>query len=209
MVPIRTAIYGGTFNPIHNAHVRLLSELARRLSFDRVLLIPSSVPPHKICDEMASGEDRLIMCKEAAKEFPFKVEVSDMELLREGKSYTSDTLLALREQYPEDEFYFLMGEDMFLTVDRWHCPEIIFREAVLCAVPRSAEGVSKMEACAEKYRKAGAKCLIENVEFVDISSTQIRKLRREGNPVESLVPKGVWRYMDEKGLYLGENDENT
>ena len=209
MVPIRTAIYGGTFNPIHNAHVRLLSELARRLSFDRVLLIPASVPPHKVCRDMASGEDRLSMCKEAAKEFSFNVEVSDMELLRKGKSYTSDTLLALREKYSEDEFYFLMGEDMFLTVDRWHCPEIIFREAVLCAVPRSEEGLPQMKACAEKYRKSGARCLIENVEFLDISSTQIRDLCKERKSIDHLVPLGVKQYIEEKGLYLGENNENT
>ena len=204
MVPIRTAIYGGTFNPIHNAHIHLLRELQGRLRFDRVLLIPSNIPPHKQCREMASGEQRLLMCCLAAGELPFPVEVSDMELRRQGKSYTSDTLLQLRAAYPADIFYLLMGEDMFLTVDQWHCPSVLYREAVLCAVPRSSFGAVRLERQAEAYRRLGARCEIENVEFLNISSTQIRSRIKEGLSISDLVPEKVADYIARTGLYREE-----
>ena len=116
---MRIGIYGGTFNPIHTAHVHLVREFIKRLSLDRVILIPTGTPPHKATHQLASGADRIEMCRLAAADIAeCPVTVSDIEVLRTGKSYTADTMTELKAQYPDDELFLLMGEDMFCTVKR-------------------------------------------------------------------------------------------
>ena len=198
---MRTAIYGGTFNPIHNGHIHLLAQMQGILHFDRVLLIPSFVPPHKENDDMAPAALRLRMCRRAVEDLSFPAEVSDIEIRREGKSYTADTLQELRRLYPEDRFFFLMGEDMFVTVESWYRPEVIFREAALCAVPRSENGFERMKTFAAEYEKKGAVCYVEDVSVLDISSTMIRSLTAEGKPIDGLTPPRVARVIRQKGLY--------
>ena len=127
---MRIGIYGGTFNPIHAAHVHLVREFIKRLSLDRVILIPTGTPPHKATHQLASGADRIEMCRLAAADIAeCPVTVSDIEVLRTGKSYTADTMTELKAQYPDDELFLLMGEDMFCTVEKWYHPERIFRRS--------------------------------------------------------------------------------
>ena len=126
---MRIGVYGGSFNPIHAAHTALLTAFARRLLLDRLLLIPAGIPPHKAAPDLASGADRMEMCRIAAKGFTVcPVEVLDIEVRREGKSYTADTLAELKMVYSRNELFLLMGEDMFLTVEKWRQPERIFAE---------------------------------------------------------------------------------
>ena len=122
---MKTGIYGGTFNPIHNGHLHIVEEFRRGLGLDRVLLIPTRVPPHKAAPDLASAGERFAMCRLAAQGKPW-LELSDIEMRREGKSYTAETLEELSVLYPQDQFYLLMGEDMFLTLGRWYRPETIF-----------------------------------------------------------------------------------
>lgn len=118
---MRIGIYGGTFNPIHSAHVHLVREFIKRLSLNRVILIPTGTPPHKATHQLASGADRIEMCRLAAADIAeCPVTVSDIEVLRTGKSYTADTMTELKAQYPDDELFLLMGEDMFCTVEKWY-----------------------------------------------------------------------------------------
>ena len=138
---MKTGIYGGTFNPIHNGHLHIVEEFRRGLGLDRVLLIPTRVPPHKAAPDLASAQDRCAMCRLAIQEKPW-LELSDIEMRREGKSYTAETLEELSALYPQDQFYLLMGEDMFLTLDRWYRPETIFSLASVCTTPRSADGLA-------------------------------------------------------------------
>ena len=123
---MKIGIYGGTFNPIHLGHMAAAKFAAEYLELDKLLLIPAGIPPHKaMAEDTALPEQRLAMTKLAAQspELAGVAEVSDIELRREGKSYTVDTLRALREQYPEDQLYLLMGTDMFLTLQYWREPE--------------------------------------------------------------------------------------
>ena len=144
---MRTGIYGGTFNPIHRAHIHLVREFAKRLSLDRILLIPTGTPPHKAAKQLASNEDRIQMLRLAAAEVTeCPVEISEIEMRREGKSYTADTLTQLKALYPGDELFLLMGEDMFLTIDQWYQPERIFRAAVICGAPRDFDSMHKLQA---------------------------------------------------------------
>ena len=118
---MRIGIYGGTFNPIHTAHVHLVREFIKRLSLDRVILIPTGTPPHKATHQLASGADRIEMCRLAAADIAeCPVTVSDIEVLRTGKSYTADTMTELKAQYPDDELFLLMGGRHVL-----HCRKVV------------------------------------------------------------------------------------
>ena len=188
---MKTGIYGGTFNPIHRGHIHLAEEFARRLGLDRVLLIPTRVPPHKAAPDLASGKDRLAMCRLAVGE-KTNLEVSDIEMRREGKSYTAETLEELRRLYPQDEFYLLMGEDMFLTVEHWYRPETIFFLAVVCATPRSLHGMGKLQAKKDEYAsRYGARCVLEDIPYLPVSSTQVREWAAQGKDIVPLVPEAA------------------
>ena len=202
---MRTGIYGGTFNPIHTGHVRLLRDFIKRLGLEQVLLIPTGTPPHKQAHALASAQQRLDMCRlavEDIKEAP--VELCGIELMRPGKSYTADTLEELRRLYPEDTFFLLMGEDMFLTVVRWYRPEAIMGLAVLCCSPRSPDGLGTLtEKQGQLERGFGARCRVEDIPYFPASSTQVREMAARGEPLEKLVPPAVARYIEENQLYGG------
>lgn len=200
---MRTGIYGGTFNPIHNGHIHILREFIVRLELDRVLVIPTGTPPHKLARELAPAADRLAMCELAAGEITeAPVEVSDMETRREGKSYTVETLEALRTRYPEDRFFLLMGEDMFLTVDEWYRAGDILSTTTLCASPRSADGLSRLgEKAADLKARFGADCVVCPIPWVEVSSTRIREKIDEEQPLTGLVPESVAAYIKANGLY--------
>lgn len=203
---MKIGVYGGTFNPIHLGHLHILREFIRRLALEKVLLIPTGTPPHKNAPLLADAEDRLAMCRLAAREIKeAPVEVSEIEFWRKGKSYTADTLEALHALYPQDELYLLMGEDMFLTVDQWYCPETIFSLAAVCASPRSAQGFARLaEKKQELEEKFGANCFVENIPYFPASSTEIRRLIKQGEALSQLVPRSVEEYIYKHGLYKGE-----
>lgn len=205
---MRVGVYGGTFNPIHGGHVHILREFIRRLELQRALLVPTRVPPHKQAHALAGAEDRLAMCRLAAREVrEAPVEVSRIELDRPGKSYSAETLTLLKEQYPEDELFFLMGEDMFLTVDAWYRPEVICACAALCASPRSVDGLGKLMRQKEKLeREYNARCFVEDISYLPISSTEIREKVEKGKSFTGLVPESVEAYITEHGLYREQED---
>lgn len=199
---MRTGVYGGTFNPIHRGHVHILREFIKRLDLQRVLLIPDGTPPHKRAEDLAPPEDRVEMCRLAVQELDI-VEISQMELARPGKSFTSDTLTELHGLYPRDELYFLMGEDMFLTVDKWHDAPAIFRLAVLCASPRSPEGYKRLLEKEKELIGLGARCRVVDIPFLDASSTRVRELARAGRDISGLVPEEVAGYISGNRIYGG------
>ncbi len=203
---MKTGIYGGTFNPIHTGHVRLLADFIGRLGLERVLLIPTGTPPHKQAHSLASAQQRLDMCRLAVGGITAApVELCEIELHRPGKSFTADTLEELRRLYPQDEFFLLMGEDMFLTVDKWYRPEAIMAQAVLCCTPRSRDGLEKLkQKKAQLERDFSARCRVEDIPYFPASSTQVRELAQAGQPLDGLVPEAVARYISENNLYRKE-----
>lgn len=198
---MKTGIYGGTFNPIHNGHLHIVEEFRRGLGLDRVLLIPTRVPPHKAAPDLASAGERFAMCRLAAQGKPW-LELSDIEMRREGKSYTAETLEELSVLYPQDQFYLLMGEDMFLTLGRWYRPETIFSLASVCTTPRSPDGLDALRQKALEYTgQFQARCFLEHIPYLPISSTRVRQAVARGEDVSGLVPQAVAAYMKERGLY--------
>ena len=203
---MKTGIYGGTFNPIHNGHLHIVEEFRRGLGLDRGLLIPTRVPPHKAAPDLASAGERFAMCRLAAQGKPW-LELSDIEMRREGKSYTAETLEELSALYPQDQFYLLMGEDMFLTLGRWYRPETIFSLASELLTSESAyaamaHAVNALRQKALEYTgQFQARCFLEHIPYLPISSTQVRQAVARGEDVSGLVPQAVAAYMKERGLY--------
>ena len=125
---MKTGVFGGTFNPVHKGHIMLAEYCMDSVGLDRIIMIPTAVPPHKISKNLASENDRLNMCELACKGKK-NFSVSDIEIKRQGKSYTYETVTQLKEIYPDDHLYTIMGADMFLTLDRWKNPKIIFEKS--------------------------------------------------------------------------------
>ena len=196
----RIGIYGGTFNPPHIGHMRAAAHAAQTLKLDRLLLIPNGSAPHKIVADGASGAQRLEMLRLSARGMDV-AEVSDIELKREGMSYTADTVTQLRELYPEDELVLMMGTDMFLSFLTWYHPERIMRNASLAVFCRGER--NEQTAIAEQKEKLeamGAKITLVANPVTAISSTDLRRMLvfRCADPF--LCP-GVGDYIREKGLY--------
>ncbi|NLJ30233.1 MAG: nicotinate (nicotinamide) nucleotide adenylyltransferase [Clostridiales bacterium] len=197
----KTGVYGGTFNPIHNGHIHLAKQFAQQLGLDRVLLIPAFVPPHKFAPDLAPAEHRLAMCRLASP--GTLLEVSDMEIRRKGASYTCETLRELKKRNPEDELYLLMGEDMFLTVQDWCHPEVLYSLSVLCAAPRSGDGTARILEQVNRLERAGAKTAVCNIQYLPVSSTMVRGAVKKGESIAGMVPAAVAEYIRENQLYLG------
>ncbi len=196
----KIAIYGGTFNPIHNGHIHLAKQFARLLGLDKVILIPTRVPPHKQATDLAPAKDRLALCRLASSDPIF--EVSDLEIRRDGLSYTVDTLLELKQRYPESELYLITGEDMFVTISDWYRAKTIYSLATICAAPRSTAGLEPLLQYGRILEQNGAKTIIKNIDYLPISSTMVRNAVKNGESISKLVPPAVADYIVKNKLYL-------
>ena len=197
----RIGIYGGTFNPPHLGHMLAARQAVRLLRLDRLLLIPDRIAPHKVLPEgSASPEERMQMLQLAAAGIE-KAEVSDIELRREGTSFTYLTILELKQLYPEAELVLIMGTDMFLSFDKWRETKIITDHAALGVLYRGEKGEkAAIDAKKAEMEANGVKVeLIEN-EVTAISSTDLRRMLIFGC-AEPFLPEGVGAYIREKGLY--------
>lgn len=197
---MKTAIFGGSFDPIHEGHLALVRGVARQLSLDRVVLMPTGMPPHKIKSTSTGDADRLAMCRLAVENDPL-IAVSDYEIAKGGASFTVDTLTALCEKEPQTEWYLLMGADMFLTLPSWKRFDEIARRAVLCTVPRDDVSAQRLSEQAKAYEALGARCRVCDLPLKAVSSTLIRQKAAAGEPLDGLVPTAVARYIEERGLY--------
>lgn len=198
---MKTGAFGGTFNPVHKGHIMLAEYCMDSVGLDRIIMIPTAVPPHKISNNLASENDRLNMCKLACrgKENFF---VSDIEIKRQGKSYTYETLTQLKEIYPDDHLYTIMGADMFLTLDRWKNPEIIFEKSSIITIPRDEENKLELENFYNKVLKAmGASSVILPNPVMSVSSTFIRENLDNFNLISNMLDKGVYDYIIKNNLY--------
>ena len=197
-------IYGGTFDPPHWGHFTAARAAMEQLGLDKLVLIPDRVPPHKALPEgSASPEQRLEMATLAAAELGKRAEVSDRELRRSGPSYTSDTLAELREEYPEDTLWLLMGSDMFLSLQTWHAPEEIMALARIAPFSREAEDESAAFAAQQSRleRAYGAQIqIVQNPEVRELSSTEVRAALAAGRGSD-LLPPAVYGYVLREHLY--------
>jgi nicotinate-nucleotide adenylyltransferase len=215
-------LFGGTFNPIHLGHLRAAQEVKEGFGLARVYFIPSAIPPHKGSSDLAKAQDRYQMLAEAIYENPGFV-ASDVELKREGRSYTIDTVLYFKSILEKDTpCYLIVGSDAFLEIDTWKSFRGLFDLIPFIVMKRPSEihgkydffnmlaryirenitGGYELSKDASCFHHAGKQpiCLFD-VTPMDISSTKIRDLVRKDASVKYLVPGVVEKYIQTKGLY--------
>ncbi len=212
-----TGLFGGTFNPVHLGHLKVAEEVIRRFPLDRILFIPSYIPPHKSPGEVVPVRHRLKMVEIACRANP-SFEVSEVEARRPGPSYSIVTLRRMKRARPEDRFFFIVGSDAFLEIETWKDYEQLLTECSFIVVSRPGFGIKLVEKVIARIKttalptpgrrtaikpenlKPGSLFLLE-ARTPDISSTEVRRRIKAGLPVTGLVPPGVEQYMAKYKLY--------
>jgi nicotinate-nucleotide adenylyltransferase len=201
---MRIGIFGGAFNPVHNGHLHLIDELSRLPMYpslkpiDKMLIIPTANPPHRTGAEFACGEDRINMLS-LALDNP-KAEVSDIEFKLSGKSYTYNTLKALKKLYSDDELYLFMGSDQLLSFKSWYKYEKILGLAQVVGFSRSGEDNEAIRQFLIDNEELGIQAIVASP--YEMSSTKIRETVKNGGDISGFVPQAVADYIKEHGLYV-------
>ena len=198
---MRIGIYGGAFNPVHKGHVKLAEEIKTKANLDRIIIMPSGVSPHKSSSSLIDSTHRLEMCKLAFSGDGYIV--SDLEIKREGKSYTVDTVTELKAIYPDDELFLIMGSDMLLCFHRWYRYTDILSMATIVATTRQ-DDISIDELKTYSRETLGKETVIVDFEPFECSSTKVRNALLSGEDATSLVPEKVLTYITENSLYTDE-----
>lgn len=197
---MRMAIMGGTLDPVHNGHLQIAQDVKRVCNLDGILLLPAGDPPHKQLS--IDRFDRLEMARLAAKSQPGMM-VSDIEIFREGTTFTVDTLTQLHAQQPEVEWMYIIGADTVRVLHKWRSFERVAKLCEFAAVGRPGFDASSVQEWADALaRDYGAKIHLLDVCGPDISSTDVRNAVAEGKGADALVPPSVAEFIREKGLYL-------
>ena len=202
----RIALFGGSFNPIHNGHLHLAQTVHQQCGLDRMLLMPSGTAPHKSSDAYAPAADRLAMCRLAAEPYPW-LEVSDYELTIPGKSYTVETLRYLHSRFPEDALFLLTGSDMLLSFDSWYCWQEILTLAGLLCVSRGTEPEDVLRQKAAELSSYGQVTVV-HAKPLPMSSSQIRHKIELCRKFSCYLPENVVQYIMLHGLYGVCNGES-
>ena len=198
---MRIGIMGGTFNPPHKGHINAARSAQREIGLDRLIFIPAGIPPHKEMDNSASAEDRMEMCRLAFRDVEGVI-VSDIEIKRDGKSYSIDTL---RHMSCEDQRLFMLcGTDMMLTLGDWDDADEIFKLCYPVYIRREEDralDAKIIEKNTEYFEKYGKYVIKLDSPVIDISSTELRAKMKNGEDVSAYVDAEVLKYIQEKGLY--------
>lgn len=207
----RIGILGGTFNPIHNAHIKVAEEALRQFKLDKIWFMPAGAPPHKQTDEPEAAGHRCNMILAAIGDCE-QFELFDYEVKKDTLSYTAHTMAELRRIYPDDEFYFIIGGDSILKFEKWREPEKIVGLTNILACSRAGENNLQVQ---EKIRELNSRwgCNIQYFEVADmpVSSQKIRTLLASDNPlqaeclVKEMIPGAVYDYICTNCLYGAQN----
>ncbi len=200
-----TVIFGGTFNPIHLGHIEIINNVLALSSTQNVIVMPTAVPPHKVSSDLACDADRFEMCKLATEHIE-GVEVSDLELIRGGKSYTYETLKRIKSDNTDIKLSFVCGGDMIVTFKEWYRFQDILKLAEIIAVRRvGVDNVEFDNAVSELVTLGGVVNVLKG-EITDISSTEIKKHITNKDYLLKFLPEKVYNYIKDNNLYFGENN---
>lgn len=198
---MKIGLYGGTFDPIHIGHLIVLENTLNFMGLDKIIVLPSSNPPHKQNKKKTDTSIRVEMVKAAIEDNP-KLELSTFEANDDSVIYTHQTLDYFKNKYPEHEFYYIMGEDSFMTIDSWRNYEKILNDHLIVFARTSIEKDSDLVKKFEQIKKDNEKIyLIDNLN-INISSTLIRDLVKENKSIKYLVPDPVYKLIKEYELYV-------
>jgi nicotinate-nucleotide adenylyltransferase len=195
---IRIGILGGTFNPVHTAHLIAAEEVKTQMHLDKVLFIPSAIPPLKEDDDIADISHRMEMVKLAIKgNGSFELSDVEAETPKDSKSYTVNTLMALREQFNEEpvKFFLIIGMDQLIDLHKWKDPGKLFMLSEVVAINRPGYLVQQIE---NEYSR---QVIYVPIPSLEISSSDIRFRIKENRSIKYLVPEAVEKYIREKQLY--------
>lgn len=187
---MKIGILGGTFNPIHIGHLILAEEVREKLEVDKIIFVPTYLAPHKDNTDIAPVECRYGMVKLAIKKNKY-FSVSDIEIKREGQSYTIDTLRELKKRYLKDDLYFIIGSDLLKYLDDWKDLDEIIKMISFIVATRPGFPLEKIPAYISTIP----------IRAVDISGFEIRKAIKENKSFRYLVPEAVFEYISRKRLY--------
>ncbi len=197
----KIGILGGTFNPVHMGHLFMAEYARETVGLDMVFFIPTGMSYMKNTKEILSKDFRREMLELSIQDNDYFV-FSDIELNREGNTYTYETLALLQEKYPQAQFYFLTGADCLFSIERWYQPQKIFDNCILVAANRNHVDKTSMELKkAELEEKFNARIILIDFPSMDISSTQIRKNLKEEKSIRYMVPDAVFQYIHNNQLY--------
>lgn len=200
---IRLGILGGTFDPIHYAHLATAEFIRDKYKLDKIIFIPSGNPPHKtsIVTDKIDRYNMVLLATESNKDFF----VSDIEIKKEQRSYTVDTLEMLRQCYKEAELYFITGADAICSIEEWKDVKRNFELATFIAATRPGISLLRAQETIEKLiKKYDADIISVYVPSLDISSTYIRDQLEDGKSVRYLMPDSVEKYLYDKKIYSME-----
>ncbi|MEK7819285.1 MAG: nicotinate (nicotinamide) nucleotide adenylyltransferase [Bacteroidota bacterium] len=188
---MKIAIYGGSFNPPHNAHLEIAKKSIELLSIDKVIFVPTNISPHKIENEnIVSGIQRLEMLSLLIG-LTKKIEISDYEIQNHGISYTIETLKYFSKIFPTDELFLIIGEDNLTDLNSWKDILEIKKLVKYIVVPRDNEEL-----------KNSSDCIILNIKPIDISSSKTRKYILEGKDTSKMIPSDVNDFIKKNKLYI-------
>lgn len=203
---MKIGIFGGTFDPIHQGHMIIAEQVADELNLDHVIFVPGGIPPHKEASSVrANAEDRLAMV-EAAVEGSEHFSVDRVEIDAGRPMHSVETVPILKKRSPDDDWYFITGADEVSNLLTWREPDRLLEEVVMVAATRPGYDLSKLD-----HLEAGLQNFdrIFPVECsrVDISATGIRRRMLQGKSIRYLVPEGVYKVIQERGLYKGDGKQ--
>ena len=194
-----TAIFGGTFNPLHIGHYEMLSALEKDNRIDEIWLMPDRIPPHKVCDFLAHDKDRIEMCRIAAEDFK-KTQLCLAEFERQGKSYTYDTVTEFRKKYPEKSFTFVCGGDMLISFDKWYRYEELMKLLPFTVFRRTDTDSAEFDRMAQKLSSQGMEITVMDEVITAVSSSYIRNNFEKSR---DLLPEKIYNYILDRGIYCG------
>ena len=198
---IKTGIIGGTFNPIHVGHLILAENAYDKLGLDKVVFMPTGKSYLKDQSTILSSDDRIEMIREAISGNDHFT-LSDHETRKTGNTYTCETLSELNMMYPDEDFYFIIGEDSIYNIETWYKPQVIFDNCTLVVAPRDHEPDEKLIDISILLRnKYNADIVLLDAPDIDISSSMIRKRIEEGRSIRYYVSDGVRDIIIKKGHY--------
>lgn len=199
---IKVGLMGGTFNPIHNAHLLLAKKAKEQFLLDKVLFIPSGVSYFKRNQNVLSAKIRYEMTELAIKNID-GFDISSIETDRGGDSYSYETVLELKKINPDWEMYFIMGADSLMMIDTWKCPDLLMKHCHLIVTVRDEVDRNLLDARIKYLEETfGASILTLYLDKIDLSSTMIRQYVKEGKSIQEFVPEQVNLYIKNHQLYL-------
>lgn len=198
---MKIGLYGGTFDPIHIGHLIVMENTLNYMNLDKIIVLPSANPPHKQNKKKTATPIRVEMVKEAIKDND-KLVLSTFESDDESVVYTHQTLNHFKEKYPEDEFYYIMGEDSLMSIDSWVNYDKILKDRLIVFTRTSTNPDSPLVKKVEELKKDNGRVYLINNLNVNISSTLVRSLVKENKSIKYLVPEPVIKIIKEHKLYV-------